>query len=252
MIELNLKYLRGKHNISQAELAEGLGIPRTTLSAYERGFVEPNIDLMLRMSKYFKVSIDDLIAYNLEHRKAEHPDSDNLRVLAISVDPYQNSNIELVDTRAEAGYLDGMADPEYIKELPKIYFPKIPQGTYRGFEIRGDSMLPIEPGSIVLSSYIEKLNEVKDGKTYIVISKSEGVVYKRVKNLPKEKTLLLISDNEAYHPYPIHYGEIAEIWQYYAHLSFSDTKHTFNAMLEDKLSDIQRKVSTIHSRILGS
>ena len=40
MIETNLKFLRGKHSISQAELVESLGIPRTTLSAYERGFVE--------------------------------------------------------------------------------------------------------------------------------------------------------------------------------------------------------------------
>ena len=252
MIETNLKFLRSKHSISQAELAESLGIPRTTLSAYERGFVEPNIELMLKMAKYFGVTMDDLIAYNLEHQNPEHKGGDNLKVLAISVDPWQNSNIELVDTKAEAGYLDSMSDPEYIKDLPKIYFPKIPQGTYRGFEIRGDSMLPVEPGSIIISSYVEKLADIRDGRTYVVVSKSEGVVYKRVKNQPKDKSLLLISDNEAYNPYSMHYSEVAEVWQYYAHLSFSDSKHTFNALLEEKLSDIQRKVGEMHSKVVGN
>lgn len=252
MIETNLKFLRSKHSISQAELAESLGIPRTTLSAYERGFVEPNIELMLKMAKYFGVSLDDLIAYNLEHQNPEHKGGDNLKVLAISVDPWQNSNIELVDTKAEAGYLDSMSDPEYIKELPKIYFPKIPQGTYRGFEIRGDSMLPVEPGSVIISSYVEKFADIKDGRTYVIVSKTEGVVYKRVKNLAKEKSLLLISDNEAYNPYAVHYGDIAEIWQYYAHLSFSDSKLSFNALLEEKLSDIQRKVGELHSKVVGN
>lgn len=251
MIAQNLKYLRNLQNISQAELAEKLGIPRTTLSAYERGFVEPNIELMRKMSKYFQVSLDDLIAYNLEHNNPGHQNKDGLRVLAISVDNDNNSNIELVETKAAAGYLDGFTNPEYIKELPKIYFPNIPQGTYRGFQIKGDSMLPMESGSIIISSYVEKLTDVKDGKTYVVISKTEGVVYKRVKHLPKEKSLLLISDNESYHPYPIHYNEVGELWQYYAHLGFSDMKYTFNNMIEDRLTDIQRKVEELHSHLIN-
>ena len=66
---------------------------------------------------------------------------------------------------------------------------------------------------------------------------------------PAKENPLLISDNEAYNPYTMHYSEIAEVWQYTPNPSFSDTKHTFNAMLEDKLSDIQRKVSHIYDKI---
>jgi hypothetical protein len=43
-------------------------------------------------------------------------------------------------------------------------------------------------------------------------------------------------------PYEIPFNEIDEIWQYYAHLSFSDVKYRFNSMLEDKLQDIQKKL----------
>jgi DNA-binding XRE family transcriptional regulator len=249
MISLNLKYLRNQHNLSQAELAENLSIPRTTLSAYERGFVEPNIELMIKMAKFFKVSLDDLVAYNLEHNNPDHESKDGLKVLAISVDSENKSNIELVETRASAGYLDSCSDPEYIKDLPKIHFPNIPQGTYRGFQINGDSMLPMESGSIVISSYIEKLADIKNEKTYIVVSKSEGVVYKRVRNLSKEKALLLISDNTTYLPYKIPYAEVAEVWQHYAHLSFSDDQLSLNSLMDEKISDMHTKINYIFEKM---
>jgi transcriptional regulator with XRE-family HTH domain len=250
MIDSNLKFLRGVHNISQAELAEQLGIPRTTLSAYERGFVQPNIELMLKMGKYFNVSLDDLIAFNLEHKKEDHKGKEGLRILAISVDAQNNSNIELVDKKAEAGYLDSMADPQFIKELPKIHFPNIPQGTYRGFEIRGDSMLPIVQGSIVISSYVEHLSDIKDGKTYVVISKSEGVVYKRVKRIKEEKSLLLISDNQNYMPYKLPFNEVAEVWQYYAHLGFNDAYNTYTSMIDQRMNDMHTKIGEIYEKIM--
>lgn len=245
MIAQNLKHLRGIHNLSQADLAEKLGIPRTTLSAYERDFVEPNIDLLLKLGKLFKVKVDDLIGFNMENMITDKTDA-SFRVLAITVDSQNNNNIELVSTKAEAGYLDSYSNPEYIKDLPKISFPNIPQGTYRGFEIRGDSMLPMQSGSIVISAFVEKLKEIKDNRTYVVISKMDGVVYKRVKNLPNEKALLMTSDNDLYHPYKLPYNEVAEVWQYYAHLSFSDSIPSLNNVIEEKINDIHKKVNKIY------
>ncbi len=246
MIGQNIKYLRNKHKLSQQELSEKLSVPRSSLSDYERGHTQVSIDIIIRLSDIFDVKIDELIRSNLSHRDLEIIRNRDFRVLAISVDGDNNSNIELVETKAEAGYLESFADPEYIRDLPKIAFPNIPQGTYRGFEIHGDSMMPMEPGSIVICAYLERLQDIKAGKTYVIISKAEGVVYKRVKNDPKTNQLMLISDNEAYLPYQINYADIAEVWQYYAHLSFSDSKFTFNRMLEEKLQDIQRKLSEVH------
>lgn len=245
----NLRYLRKKKKISQGDLAEEFEVARTTMGDYERGKTEPNLEMLIKMSQKFDTSIDDLIQSDLSHDDLEIARNDGLRVLAISVDQNNNENIELVDTKAEAGYLDSFNDPEYIRELPKIYFPNIPQGTFRGFEIHGDSMLPMESGSIVICSYIENINQIKDDKTYILVSKESGLVYKRVKNSKEENKLILRSDNDAYLPYEIDYADIAEVWQYYAHLSFSDAKSTFNYMLEEKLSDIQKKVTDLHNSI---
>ena len=250
MISKNLNYLRKKHKISQQVLADAMELPRTTLGDYERGKTEPNLAMLIKLADYFEVKVDDLIRADLSHQDLEILRNKDLRVLAISVDQDNNGNIELVDTKAEAGYLESFSDPEYIRDLPKIAFPSIPEGTFRGFEIRGDSMLPIEPGSIVICSYVERIEEVKDGRTFIVVSKDDGLVYKRLRNLKDKKSLFLQSDNEMYLPYEIDYTDVAEIWQYYAHLSFSDSKATFNYMLEEKLSDIQKKVGEMHNKIM--
>ena len=249
MITKNLIYLRKKNKLSQKDLADAMGLPRTTLGDYERGKTEPNLNMLIQLAEYFDVSVDDLIRSDLSHQDLEILRNKDLRVLAISVDRDNNGNIELVNSRAEAGYLQSFSDPEYIRELPKIYFPNMPDATYRGFEITGDSMLPVEPGSIIISTYVEQLSHIKDNKTYIIISKNEGLVYKRVKNIPGKRVLFLQSDNEIYLPYEMPYEEIAEIWEYYAHLSFSDSRATFHYMLEEKLNDIQKRVREVHEKI---
>lgn len=227
-----------------------MSLPRTTLGDYERGHTEPNIATLIKLSDYFDVDLDALLKQDLSHDDLEIIRNKNLRILAISVDNEKEGNIELVDTKAEAGYLTHFQDPEFIRDLPKIAFPNIPQGTFRGFEIRGDSMLPIEPGSIIICSYVENLNDIKDDRTYIIVSKDEGLVYKRVRNLTEKQELYLKSDNESYLPYTMPYGEVSEIWQYYAHVSFSDSMSTYSYLWEEKISDLQRKVTEIHQQIL--
>jgi len=245
----NLKYLRKKAKISQGELADEFAVARTTMGDYERGKTEPNLEMLVKMSKKFDVAIDDLIVNDLSHNELEIAKNDKLKVLAISVDNDNNENIELVDTKAEAGYLDSFSDPEYIRDLPKISFPNIPDGTYRGFTINGDSMLPMESGSVVICQYVENIRDIKEDRTYVIVSEDQGLVYKRVAKNNKESKLILSSDNDAYLPYEIDYNQISEVWQYYAHISFSDAKSTFNYVLEEKLSDIQRKVTEIRNGI---
>ncbi|MFZ1749445.1 MAG: helix-turn-helix domain-containing protein [Saprospiraceae bacterium] len=250
MLGQNIKYLRNKSKLSQQELSEKLSVPRSSLSDYERGHTQVSIDILIKLSDIFDVRIDDLIKSNLSHRDLEIIRNKDMKVLAISVDADNNSNIELVETKAEAGYLESFADPEYIRDLPKIAFPNIPQGTYRGFEIHGDSMLPMESGSIVICSYVESLRDIKKDKTYVVISKSDGLVYKRIRPDFAAKQLILVSDNDSYLPYTIGLKDIDEVWQYYAHLSFSDSKYTFNYMLEERLQEIQRKLAEVHKVIV--
>lgn len=122
-------------------------------------------------------------------------------VVVVTIDENNRNNIELVPVKAAAGYLNGYADPEYIKELPRFKLPILKQGTYRAFEISGDSMLPIMPGTIVVGEWVDDINSIKNGKPYILVTGREGIVFKRLFNYLQESgKLFLVSDNRQYTP----------------------------------------------------
>lgn len=250
MFSNNIKILRSRLNLSQQQMSEELNIPRTTLSGWERASTEPNIEMLGRIAQYFDITLDDLLFGNVEHIQHVRNKQNTMKVLAITVDSENKGNIELVETKAEAGYLESLNDPEFMRELPRIYFPNIPQGTYRAFEIRGESMLPMEAGNIVITKYTENLGTLKDGKTYVVVGKNEGVVYKRVYKDKKREQLILVSDNTLYPPYAIHFSEIQQVWQYYAHLNFSDPKELVEVYTDSKIQNIDEKIDHL-TTILG-
>lgn len=251
MIGQNLQYLRKKFGLSQQNLAEELDIPRTTLGDYERSKTEPNIKMLLKLSSHFNVDLEDLLSKDLSLEEYIVARSRGLKVLAISVDQENEGNIELVDSKAEAGYLDSYQNPEYIAELPKIKIPNLASGTYRAFEIKGDSMLPIESGSIIICSYVERLQDIKDGRTYVVISKKDGLVYKRLKLDKENQSLILSSDNEIFNEYSLDFEDVDEVWQHHAHLCFSDTANSETHKLESQILEVQKKLSDLHKRYVG-
>lgn len=250
MLGDNLKYLRELKKTSQQQAADALGLPRTTLGDYERNHTEPNIDMLGKMARYFNVRLDDLLQHRMDQLKSTDAVDRDLKILAITVDQHQRQNIELVDVKAEAGYLQSFQDPQYIRQLPRMYIPRLPQGHLRAFEIHGDSMLPIESGSIIIGQYVEKINEIKNDQLYIVIHKLDGIVFKRLKVSREKKEIQLISDNPLYDPYPIPFSQIGELWHYKAHLSFGDLKSTVDRMMDDRLNDLQKKVTHIYKKIV--
>ena len=251
MLGENIRYLRKSRRISQHELSEVLGIPRTTLGDYEREKTEPNVAKLVEFAKYFDVRVDDLLRVKLQYKEENSIEDNELRILAITVDDQNEGNIELVKSKARAGYVNGFQDPEYISELPKIRIPNLPEGTYRAFEIEGDSMLPLEEGSIVICRFEESIANLKEGKSYVVISRDEGIVYKRLRVNHVSKEVVLISDNEVYLPYSIPLHDVSEIWRYQAHIGFSDQKIDRSDPVEDRLVDIQRRITSIENKLIN-
>lgn len=56
-----LKELRLEKGISQRKLGEDLGVVNQTISFWESGSREPDIDTLVKISKYFNVTIDYLV-----------------------------------------------------------------------------------------------------------------------------------------------------------------------------------------------
>jgi len=232
MIASNLKVLRKHQSKSQEDVANDLGIKRTTLSGYENGSAEPSIALLLKFASYYSVSLESLLVSDLESLsdnardaiiQAGEPDVSgrNLRIIATSVDSENNENIELVPLKARAGYTAGYADPDFIKVLPAFQLPFLSrEKKYRTFPIVGDSMPPVPDGSWVTGEYLQNWNFIRNGHPYIVVTKDEGIVFKLVYNNIKDQgTLLLCSTNPLYEPYEIQIKEVLEVWKFTHYIS---------------------------------
>ncbi|HEY8400177.1 MAG TPA: LexA family transcriptional regulator [Cytophagaceae bacterium] len=225
LVNGNIKVLRKKLGLTQEQFAEKIGIKRSLLGAYEEGRAEPGLNTLVTMGKLFGVSVDDLATLDFT-QGVEVPafqkdvEARRLRVLSITVDKEDNEQIQLVPQKAAAGYLNGYSDPEFVKELPSFHMPMFKNGTYRAFEIKGDSMLPIHSGSVIIGQYVENWLDIKDDKTYVLITHREGIVYKRVFNEVKSRGVLrLVSDNQVYSPYDVSVDDIAEVWEAKAFIS---------------------------------
>lgn len=224
MISKNLKFLRTQHNLTQRELAEKLGLKQAAIGAYEEERATPPLSCLLDMAKIFKVNLDVLVNHDVSRvPKAEWKApqvSKGKEILAITVDKENRENVELVTQKASAGYVAGYQDPEFVKDLPKISLPVLSRNaTYRAFEIQGDSMLPIQAGTLVFGEYVEKIESIKNGKPYIIVTK-DGIVFKRVFNfIDEDGKLLLVSDNRLYEPYTINADEVNEIWKAHGYFS---------------------------------
>lgn len=81
-------------------------------------------------------------------------------------------------------------------------------------------MLPLASGSLIIGQYVDNWSSVKDQQTYVLVTATEGIVYKRIyNNIKKNETLKLVSDNPAYEPYDVHIEDVMEIWESKAYIS---------------------------------
>ncbi len=216
-IATNIKHLRSLKKLSQEALAVALEVPRSRIGSYEENRSAPSIEMLLAFSDFFKLPVDILLRNDLRKANdASFIELGNQRVLfPITVDEANENLIEIVPIKASAGYLNGYDDPEYIEQLQNIKLPFLPTGKHRAFPIKGDSMLPMKDGAFVIGKFIEDPNEISSGKTYVLLTLNDGMVYKRVYNqIDKNGTLKLVSDNTAYEPYEVSINEVIELWEF--------------------------------------
>lgn len=246
-IAQNIKYLRQLKNLSQEQLAEELKVTRSRIGGYEEARNEPPIDLLIRLSEFFHVAIDALIKGDLRKTNLEGlmKVGKNRILFPILMDNEGNDMVELIPMKASAGYLKGYADPDYMERLPKMQLPFLPTGKHRAFPIKGDSMPPIREGSFVIAKYLERIEDLKEGNTYIVVTKDDGLSYKRLRNLnKKEGTVECHSDNKMYPPYKVKLIDVLELWEYTCSINMSEYDQN-----ELNLDSIMNMLRSLHVEI---
>jgi len=242
----NLKYLRKLRGWTQEEFAIKLNIKRSLLGAYEEERAEPRFEVLEAVCDIFKLTMDELLRKDLSDNKANY--LDKRRSLKMNTGP---SEIPFVPVKAAAGYLAGYADPEFIDELNTFTLPMLTGGNYRAFEIIGDSMLPTPSGSVIVGEKVNDLDELKPNTPCIVISRNEGIVYKRIQKTGKQRDkLTLVSDNPIFHPYTVNTDEVLEMWQAQVVISKANTQHRWDMnQLANVVSDLQQQVTSLKKKI---
>ena len=71
---LKIKEARNSLNLTQAELAEQLGVSQNFLGDIERGIKLPGLPKLIEISNYLKLSLDYMFAESLDNVLNEDPD----------------------------------------------------------------------------------------------------------------------------------------------------------------------------------
>lgn len=244
----NLKYLRKLRGWTQEEFAAKLKIKRSLVGAYEEERADPRIDVLQTIGGIFNVSLDELLLQDVSTIKGSDYLSRRRRMKIASAD---HNLIQFVPVKAAAGYLAGYADDEFIDELNTFTLPMIKGNSMRAFEIVGDSMLPTPSGSVIVGEKVESLDNVKNNAACIVVTTSEGIVYKRIMKSNRAATkLTLVSDNPSYQPYQVSKADVIELWEAKAVINKIMDHHRWDVnSLVNLVSDLQQQVTTLKSRI---
>jgi transcriptional regulator with XRE-family HTH domain len=246
---LNLKYLRKLRGWTQEEFANKLNIKRSLIGAYEEERADPRIEILEVVSNMFKLSMDELLLKDLSQSMNTGGYLQKRRMMKIG--SADRNIIHFVPVKAAAGYLTSYADSEFIDELNTFTLPMLTGGDYRAFEIIGDSMLPTPSGSIIVGEKVESLEDTKNGQAYIVVSKNEGIVYKRIqKNSKSKNKITLESDNPNYQPYQINSEDIVELWQAQVVIGKVASQQRWDVnSLANLVNNLQDQVSTLKKKM---
>ena len=243
----NLKYLRKLRGWTQEEFAVKLGIKRSLIGAYEEERADPRIEVLEIVGDIFKLCLDELLLKDLSITGSNYLAKRRQQKMMSA----ERNIIHFVPVKAAAGYLAGYADSEFIDELNTFTLPMLSGGNYRAFEIIGDSMMPTPSGSIIVGEKIDTTEDVKNDQAYIVVSRHEGIVYKRiVKNNKAKNKLTLVSDNPQYQPYQVNTEDVVELWQAQMVISKVSLQQRWDMnSLASMVNNLQSQVSSLKKKM---
>lgn len=242
----NLIYLRELKGETQTETALALNLSRSTYANYEADINQPKTDILLKIIGHFGVEFEKMMNVDLSKGKIFEKDSENIafengkkkgkitgKILPqnqdkstlqigpqipqiVTVESNGEENIVFVPVKARAGYLLGYSDSSFIGSLQTFRLPGLNNGSFRMFEVDGISMFNTLHDKDRVIGRWSTLSEIKDGRVYVLVTKNEGVIVKRLINRAfTEGVVICNSDNNhkgEYPPIVVDATDIVEVW----------------------------------------
>lgn len=169
MISKKIRQLRSEQGWTQKQLSEKLHVGKTTVSNYETGYSESDLEMLNKIAKLFDVSVDYLLGITLQNNE-----SNNVKYKVPVFYAVACGNPFIAD--------EDIIDREEIN--PKLKS----QGEHFGVKLRGDSMLPdFKDGDVVI---VRKQSDVDSGDIAIVRVNGDEATMKIVEKSPEGITLI--------------------------------------------------------------
>ena len=128
-----------------------------------------------------------------------------------------SQQIQYVSQRSLSEYVEKLQNTNYISNLPVFQMPLLPDGHYRAFEAGEDFAYP---GAYLIGQFIRNWYDIADGKSYVLVARNMGLVYRRLFNQVKIKgTLLLSSDKTGIPTFELPIKDVVEVWEIKAFFS---------------------------------
>lgn len=166
----SLKICRQKAKETQAQVAQSIGVDRTTYAKYESGASEPSFEIIGKLANHFDVSISYLLGETQSSKGVKIP---------VYGDVAAGIPIEAI---------------ENIVDYEEIDAAMAATGDFFGLRVKGSSMEPrIREGDVVI---VRKQSDADTGDTAIVLVNGDSATVKRIKKEPSG--ISLIPNNPAH------------------------------------------------------
>ncbi len=161
------------------------------------------------------------------------------------------SEVKFVDVPAEASYLRGFGDREFIEQLPTLRLPPMGVGTRElyGFTVRGDSMNDrFSNGDIILGQRVERNDALRWGEVYVLLL-NDGLVVKELRRGTDDEHFTLHSFNQHFDPYDVLKTEVRAMFRYQASISFNSSNPNrggimrFLSALSEQMNQLSQSIS---------
>jgi phage repressor protein C with HTH and peptisase S24 domain len=220
--------IRKSLGLNQDDFGRRIGYSREVVSKVENGKMEPSkwfVEAVLKFQddNNFRPTWHDvkiLGKFSHESKKLNQPFYKQIQTLKNLPSEFL---VPLVGIKAQAGYVKGFEQTDFIETLEKYSLPPgvNPKGLeWSYFEVDGDSMEPtISAGDILLTSLLphEDWNEIKNFCVYVILTDEQLLVKRAYRK--NEKEWILISDNSETNPQvSIDLSKVKQVWTLRRHI----------------------------------
>ncbi|MBQ7308010.1 MAG: helix-turn-helix domain-containing protein [Clostridia bacterium] len=180
------KELRKSKKITQNQLSKDLGVNQATISKWESDVSFPDYSTLIKIAKYYKVSID----YLLNDNNNENQHQGGIKIPVLGVIP-AGIPIEAI---------------EDIIDYEDISYALSKTGNFFALKVKGDSMSPqIEEDDILI---IKQQEDAQSGEVCVIMLGNDATV-KRIKK--DVNGIWLIPNNPSHQPMFFNNSEISSL-----------------------------------------